>query len=552
MNDAYTPPGPGLWDLDISHFDRPFSRFVGDLLPAAYEEGQRDSFQRMGLPADTVALRLVDGFAYTQLMPLAGPPGGKPPPAWIFKIITRLHPEMRRRARRAREVVEQRLWLEQLRHWDEERKPGLERKLRELQDEDLKSFDDAALHSHIERCAETMVDSYRAHFEYNMTVMVPVGMFLHRAAEWSGRGSEELVDLVTGRSPVADEGAEAARALVVALDAAEGRGVLDDGEPGDVIEALVARDDEVGAAARRWRSYVGPRLVTASDVTIPTGDEVPHLLVEQLRQVSHEPTHRKPVDPTPVREAVPEAQRARFDQLLEDAAAVYRLRDERCAYFDSWCCGLARRGLMEAGRRLQRAGHLDDHEHAVHLDLAELGAALVDGRVPTRDEIAARAAHCQRNTDVMPRRLGSGHDGPPPFDALPAHIGEMLQGVLHYVDLMENDAAHKESNGVVKGHAASKGEFIGTARLVLGPQDFGRVKKGDVLIARCTMPTYNAVLPLLGGIVTDRGGTLSHAAIVSREFGIPGVVGTRDATKRIPDGARVRIDGDTGTVEVIQ
>ena len=66
-----------------------------------------------------------------------------------------------------------------------------------------------------------------------------------------------------------------------------------------------------------------------------------------------------------------------------------------------------------------------------------------------------------------------------------------------------------------------------------------------------TSEAFNILLPLLGAIVTDSGGLLSHPAIVAREYGIPGVVGTRDATDRIPDGARVRVDGDAGEVTVL-
>jgi pyruvate,water dikinase len=72
-----------------------------------------------------------------------------------------------------------------------------------------------------------------------------------------------------------------------------------------------------------------------------------------------------------------------------------------------------------------------------------------------------------------------------------------------------------------------------------------------VLVTRNTSPYFNVVLPLLGAIVTDRGGQLCHAAIVAREYGIPGVVGTREATTVIPDGARVRVDGTTGEVTVL-
>ena len=104
---------------------------------------------------------------------------------------------------------------------------------------------------------------------------------------------------------------------------------------------------------------------------------------------------------------------------------------------------------------------------------------------------------------------------------------------------------------ILYGLAASKGVYEGPARRVSGPAEFGRIARGDVLITASTTEAFNILLPLLGGIVTDNGGLLSHAAIVSREYGIPGVVGTRDATELIADGARVRVDGDAGEVFVL-
>ena len=72
-----------------------------------------------------------------------------------------------------------------------------------------------------------------------------------------------------------------------------------------------------------------------------------------------------------------------------------------------------------------------------------------------------------------------------------------------------------------------------------------------MLLTEATTEAFNILLPLLSAIVTDSGGALSHAAIVSREYGIPGVVGTRDATERIAEGTLVRVDGDAGTVTVL-
>jgi pyruvate,water dikinase len=103
----------------------------------------------------------------------------------------------------------------------------------------------------------------------------------------------------------------------------------------------------------------------------------------------------------------------------------------------------------------------------------------------------------------------------------------------------------------LRGRAAGPGVYEGIARRVAGPADFHRIVRGDVLVTESTSEAFNILLPLLGGVVTDAGGLLSHAAIIAREYGIPGVVGTREATTLIPDGARVRVDGGAGEVTVL-
>jgi pyruvate,water dikinase len=112
-----------------------------------------------------------------------------------------------------------------------------------------------------------------------------------------------------------------------------------------------------------------------------------------------------------------------------------------------------------------------------------------------------------------------------------------------------SEEAHEER--VIRGLAASKGVYEGPARRVAGSTEFARIQEGDVLLTEATTEAFNILLPLLGAIVTDHGGLLSHAALVAREYGVPGVVGTRNATDLIPDGARVRVDGDAGSVTVL-
>ena len=79
--------------------------------------------------------------------------------------------------------------------------------------------------------------------------------------------------------------------------------------------------------------------------------------------------------------------------------------------------------------------------------------------------------------------------------------------------------------------------------MISGPAEFGRLQQGDVLVTATTTEAFNIVLPLIGALVTDTGGLLSHAAIVSREYGIPGIVGCKVATSQIKDGTRVTVNG---------
>lgn len=100
----------------------------------------------------------------------------------------------------------------------------------------------------------------------------------------------------------------------------------------------------------------------------------------------------------------------------------------------------------------------------------------------------------------------------------------------------------------LSGIPGSRGRATGIARRVRGPQDFSRVRPGDILVCPFTDPAWTPLLRIAAGVVTEAGGALSHAAIVAREHHIPAVLGVPDATKAIIDGAVVTIDGSAGTV----
>jgi pyruvate,water dikinase len=103
----------------------------------------------------------------------------------------------------------------------------------------------------------------------------------------------------------------------------------------------------------------------------------------------------------------------------------------------------------------------------------------------------------------------------------------------------------------VHGLPAAAGLVEGVARVVRGPEEFDQVKKGEIMVCIMTNPAWVVVFSKIAAVITDTGGVLAHTAVVAREFGIPAVVGTGDATYRIQTGDRVRVDGSTGVVEIL-
>ena len=555
----FVPPGDGPWQLDSSHFDRPFPRYRSDLVVQGFEEGQARWFERIGVPMKAIHIAIVNGFPYAQIVPLVGKPSDMlkpPPPKWLISIMSALHPGFRRRAKAARRWLEARGWRDEVKQWDEETKPRLMGRFAALEAVELSSASDALLLEHLHECGEVVVDNFREHFNTNGTTIYPVGAFLRDASKWTECTSAELLDTIRG-TEVSTEADEALERFAAALrKEPEGAELLNGGRsPAEAIAELRSRDDAVGQAAEAWLQKVENRSVATADVGTPIGAEVPELLIENVRHAVASTAPRESAgssDVSAIRAQVPEEHRARFDELLTEAKLVYRLRDERSALLDSWATGLLRRALVEAGKRLAERDKLLHRNHVIDLEHDELASLLIDSVGPTADAIAARVTHRESlKIDDAPEMLNADQPPPPPpKDMFGGPLGELLSALSHYLENMEMDAPAPErpQQGTLTGFAASAGSYSGPACIVSEPDQFNKVKPGDVLIARATMPAYNVLLPIVGAIVTDKGGTLCHAAIVSREYGIPSVVGTRDATKQLEDGMMVTVDGNAGTV----
>jgi pyruvate,water dikinase len=211
-------------------------------------------------------------------------------------------------------------------------------------------------------------------------------------------------------------------------------------------------------------------------------------------------------------------------------------------YIDQGANAHVRHVLIAIGRKLVEAGHLDEPDDVIYFRYNELrvfmgNPAGMDGRVIVAERKAAR----EKAYTFRPREW----------------VGTVTatQLAFPYLNLwgFPEKFLRKESAvaGQVNGIGASPGVVEGVARVVVHEDQFDDVRAGDILVCQMTNPAWVVLFTKIVGLVTDAGGTASHPAVLSREFGIPAVVGTSVATAQIKDGDRVRVNGNTGLVEIL-
>jgi pyruvate,water dikinase len=359
-----------------------------------------------------------------------------------------------------------------------------------------------------------------------------------------------------GAAPVsAGASGELERLIAAITKDTAARALLDaDGDPGKTLAELRSFAGDVGTAMSQYLDLVGCRLLDGFDISGRYALELPDALLRAIRSsVDGAGSDTTDVDAhiAGIRSQVPDQHRAEFDELLGEARLMYRLRDERGVFSDIWASGIMRRAVLAAGHRLEAKGVVHDAEHFIDAGFDEMRSLVMGAGGPSADELAQRFADRSSHTaKEAPASLGPPPPPPPDPSGLPPGVARVMQAIgIALGELFgSSEAAHDEN--LLRGLAASGGVYEGPARRVSGPAQFDRIVQGDVLVTESTTEAFNILLPLLGAIVTDAGGLLSHSAIVAREYGIPGVVGTRNATDLIADGTRVKVDGDTGEVTV--
>ena len=552
----FTPPSPGSWELEQTHMTKPPSILIGELLPAQMMRGFSEGTRHYGILLDYLDVAIINRFLYMAPRPVGAPKSAKgTPPRLVFALMRRVHPAIRQRVNRATEVFRDRVWRADMDWWDTEVRPKLAAEARALVSEDLTSLSDAQLVAHLKRAFEFLRSAVFYHHRFNFCSMVPLGDFLVHAIAWTGLPAGELLRTMKGLSPdsagATAELADLKQAIVGDSDAL----ALLNSRRGDadIMAALESHPGPVGAAMRTYMDVVGLRVLGGYDIADRHSREHPELILKIIRtavtadtasrQAAAEDALQK------IRARVPEAHRAQFEDLLREAQVTYRMRDERGFHTDTLAIGVARRAVLAAGERLKARGLVHDASHLVDATEGEIIALLQGRQGPTAGELAERVQwRLETPLSSAPQSLGNPPSDPPPAEWFPPDAARLQRITTLVMSLMFDVHAAPAETTKLKGFPVSPGVYEGPVRVIRSIEELPDVQQGEVLVTTSTGPTFNVVLPLIGALVTERGGVLSHAAIVSREYGLPGVVGCVGATKQLKTGLRVRVDGTTGEV----
>lgn len=230
---------------------------------------------------------------------------------------------------------------------------------------------------------------------------------------------------------------------------------------------------------------------------------------------------------------LPEELRAQFNGMLHMAQQFLPISEDHNFTIDQKFSVVIRHGVLQLGDKLVADGALGDREDVCYLTFEEIEALAAGGETSQLADLVRT-----RRQDFLRQRTMT----PPPADMPPDPLVTKFFGF----GIQQDD-----DPTTVTGYPASSGVVTGVAKVVMTLDEAGKLEVGDILVCRMTMPAWTPLFGLVGAVVSDAGGPLSHCAIVAREYGIPCVAGTQVGTSLLKDGMQVRVDGSTGIVQIL-
>jgi phosphohistidine swiveling domain-containing protein len=413
----------------------------------------------------------------------------------------------------------------------------------------------------------------RRHWEIHFILMYPADtIYLQFEAFCKEHGVDEkdFVNLLKGFNSMSTKTDEGLWALAEQADAAGLRERLQSTSADALREVL--ESEPAGRAwldtFDAWLARFGNRISAGHlDVMYPTWKEDPAPVLDtinsyfgrmdagwNLLQARDEVMRQRDEVIAAVRERLNAEDTLVFERLLPVAQEVYAFQEDHGFYIDAGSTAVVHNTLMACGRRLRQLDLVEQVEDVFFLTFSELveilddlarnekigtyhHQALVPSLVAERKDDWSRAA-----TVEAPLTVGN----------VPTTMNDPIAlKVFGIVDEVLHPKGEKQVVEHLEGFAGSAGVVEGPARVVLSFEEFPTLQSGEILVCPATSTAWTPLFLKIAGVVTDTGGMLTHAAIAAREYGIPAVVGTWNATNSIHDGDVIRVDGTAGVVEVL-
>jgi pyruvate,water dikinase len=301
-----------------------------------------------------------------------------------------------------------------------------------------------------------------------------------------------------------------------------------------------------------YRQEFGYKSIWSHEFVFPLWKENPGPIIEAIRgYLESDYDYAKSISAvkndlasakTELMDGVDGEAKAELQGALDLSTNMSPLTPDHHFYIDQGTNARLRMVLVGIGDRLAEQGIVDDREDTVFLLYNELRELLGNPKAfDAKGLVSRRRDEREEAFEIRP----------------PAWVGTATQagldfpylGLWGFPEKFNRPAPTKSSE--LRGLAASPGVIEGVARYVRTLEEFDQVRAGEILVCQMTNPAWVVLFTKIAGLVTDAGGAASHPAVVSREFGIPAVVGTSVATQRIKTGDRLRVNGSTGMVEIL-
>ncbi|WP_088226165.1 PEP-utilizing enzyme [Desulfosporosinus sp. FKB] len=552
----------GFWMRDNIHWPRPVHPLFVSYGLIPIEVGSAHAYEEWSMPSLKYAYLVLHGYVFHRIESI----GGDAPPIMerfpLLFHLWRINPLLRSRVLGFGRFIREKGFEKHVNDWREAWEPEAQRRLEPIRDFNRANASMEELANHLEQLYDFLCWAWNPHCKIVMLGMYIRGRWLEICEKLFNLTEYEAFELVQINDPAVLNTMN--RLLTLARRAAADQTVSE-------ILSLPSEKALQGLSHTWFQKELdqfleseGDRPADSFEFT-PTWREMPEIVVGIIKGLLYsdnsitEDSEFQAYRQQRIKElssTLKGKEREDFDAWLELAEEAQPLSEIHDYILLTVPLSLTRYAAIEAGRRFVQENILDSPDDIFFLYREELISALRTNYnlASLKGLVAERKAEHSKNFSLVPPQTIGKMPIAPPFHVFPPIAAEGMKIFVKQYSLLEAQqgaSLELSPEGELSGIPGSPGVAEGSVRIIHTAEEFSLVQEGEVLVCPFTTPTWTVLFPKLAALVTDSGGALSHAAIVSREYRLPSIVGTIKATKILHNGQRVRVDGTAGRLQVL-